>query len=89
MKIKVLGNYKPSKHSCGRIIDKNGIAPTVMDNHGCVNVITTDDEGLTNDEIIEQVNLFIKMWSEVYGRKKEKSKNTKINTKGMCKTYGI
>ena len=32
----VLGNYSPSKHNASRIVDNNGIAPTVMENHGTV-----------------------------------------------------
>ena len=34
--IVVLGNYSPSKHNASRIVDNNGIAPTVMENHGTV-----------------------------------------------------
>lgn len=32
----VLGNYSPSVHNASRIVDNNGIAPTVMENHGTV-----------------------------------------------------
>jgi DNA (cytosine-5)-methyltransferase 1 len=35
-KIEVLGNYKPSGHECGRIMDINGISPTIKENHGAV-----------------------------------------------------
>ena len=35
-KIKVLGNYSPSGHDASRIVDANGIAPTVKENHGTV-----------------------------------------------------
>lgn len=59
MKIKVLGNYKPSKHSCGRIVNKDGISPTIMENHGEVVCITVDDEGMTNSEIVKAVSKFI------------------------------
>ena len=38
-KINIVGNYKPSGHSCGRIITTNGISPTVMENHGAVQAI--------------------------------------------------
>lgn len=38
-KINIIGNYKPSGHSCGRIITTNGISPTVMENHGAVQAI--------------------------------------------------
>lgn len=35
-KIIVLGNYKPSGHSCGKVHDVDGISSTVMENHGAV-----------------------------------------------------
>lgn len=35
-KIDVIGNQMPSGHSAGRIINPNGIAPTVMGNHGTI-----------------------------------------------------
>lgn len=31
--INVVGNYMPSGHSAGNIVDGNGVAPTVMENH--------------------------------------------------------
>lgn len=41
-KINIIGNYKPSGHSCGRIITTNGISPTVMENHGAVQAILVE-----------------------------------------------
>lgn len=38
-KIKVLGNYSKSNHNASRIVDREGIAPTVMENHGTVTAI--------------------------------------------------
>ena len=35
-KIKVIGNYSPSNHDASRIVDCNGLAPTVKENHGTV-----------------------------------------------------
>lgn len=35
-RIIVLGNYKPSGHSCGKVHDIDGISSTVMENHGAV-----------------------------------------------------
>ncbi len=66
MRIRVLGNYKPSGYCSGRIIDKNYIAPAVMENHGEVTCITVNDDGLTIDEIIKQVNEFIRKRNSVY-----------------------
>lgn len=35
-KITVLGNYKPSGHECGRVMEVDGVSPTIKDNHGAV-----------------------------------------------------
>jgi DNA (cytosine-5)-methyltransferase 1 len=37
--IKVVGNYMPSNHDASRVVDINGIAPTVKENHGTVTAI--------------------------------------------------
>ena len=42
-KIVVIGNYYPSGHSASRIVDKNGLAPTVMENHGQVTAVVDDE----------------------------------------------
>ncbi len=34
--IQVLGNYMPSNHDASRIVDSDGLAPTVKENHGTV-----------------------------------------------------
>lgn len=34
--IKVIGNYMPSEHDASRIVDSEGLAPTVKENHGTV-----------------------------------------------------
>ena len=51
--INVVGNYSPSNHDASRIVDTNGLAPTVKENHGTVTAITEPivceqrkDEGL-------------------------------------------
>lgn len=38
-KIEVVGNYSPSGHDASRIVDENGIAPTVKENHGTVTAV--------------------------------------------------
>lgn len=38
-KIKTVGNYMPSKHEASRIVDGNGIAPTIKENHGTVTAV--------------------------------------------------
>ena len=37
--IKVVGNYMPSGHEAGRIVDENGISPTIKENHGTVTAV--------------------------------------------------
>lgn len=37
--INVIGNYMPSNHDASRVVDINGIAPTVKENHGTVTAI--------------------------------------------------
>ena len=45
-KINVLGNYLPSNHNSSRVVDVNGICPTVMEHHGTVTgvVVSKDNE---------------------------------------------
>ena len=45
-KIKVIGNYSPSNHDASRIVDSNGLAPTVKENHGTVTAIIEGQSGL-------------------------------------------
>ena len=37
--LKVVGNYMPSNHDASRVVDIDGIAPTVKENHGTVTAI--------------------------------------------------
>ena len=37
--INVVGNYSPSNHDASRIVDTNGLAPTVKENHGTVTAV--------------------------------------------------
>lgn len=38
----VIGNYMPSNHDASRIVDNEGLAPTVKENHGTVTAINQD-----------------------------------------------
>ena len=38
-----IGNYSKSNHNASSIIDRNGISPTVMENHGTVTAVNTFD----------------------------------------------
>ena len=42
VRIIVLGNYSPSGHDASRIVDENGVAPTVKENHGTVTAVATE-----------------------------------------------
>lgn len=41
-KVNVIGNYMPSGHDASRIVDSNGLAPTVKENHGTVTATNID-----------------------------------------------
>ena len=38
-KVKVIGNYSPSNHEASRILDIEGVSPTIKENHGTINAI--------------------------------------------------
>lgn len=40
----VIGNYSPSGHHASRIVDKNGLSPTVMENHGTVTAVVVGEK---------------------------------------------
>lgn len=42
-KIKIIGNYMPSNHNASRVVDVNGLAPTIKENHGTVTAIKKID----------------------------------------------
>lgn len=41
-KINIIGNYSPSNHNASRVVDTNGIAPTVMGNHNTVTAVVNN-----------------------------------------------
>lgn len=41
--VRVVGNYMPSGHEASRIIDSEGVAPTVKENHGTVTAIMEEN----------------------------------------------
>lgn len=43
-KIIVVGNYMPSNHDASRVVNANGIAPTVKENHGTVTGVAYYEE---------------------------------------------
>jgi DNA (cytosine-5)-methyltransferase 1 len=51
--INVIGNYSPSGHNASRVVDSNGIAPTVTENHGTVtatNVYSDSEKQLFTED---------------------------------------
>lgn len=40
--VMVLGNYMPSNHDASRVVDSNGLAPTIKENHGTVTATNID-----------------------------------------------
>lgn len=72
-KIDIVGNYMPSGHEAGRIVNENGLAPTVKENHGTVTAVAINFEfpqkqplklrlkDLLEDEVDEKYYLSDKM----------------------------
>lgn len=69
--IDVIGNYSKSNYNATQIVGKNGVAPTVRENHGQVTAIVT----ATRDNLITINNL----WTETQAKM--------INTDGNIKRY--
>jgi DNA (cytosine-5)-methyltransferase 1 len=43
-KVNVVGNYSLSNHNASSIVDSNGLAPTVMENHGTITAIVMPED---------------------------------------------
>ena len=55
-KINVIGNYSPSGHDASRIVDNQGIAPTVKENHGTVTATIVNNLKTKNRRIKKLIN---------------------------------
>lgn len=53
--VMVLGNYMPSNHDASRVVDSNGLAPTVKENHGTVTATITKPKLINNDKRLKQL----------------------------------
>lgn len=53
--IKVIGNYMPSNHDASRIVDSNGLAPTVKENHGTVTATIIKPKLINNDKRLKRL----------------------------------
>lgn len=88
--IKVIGNYMPSGHDASRIVDSNGVAPTVKENHGTVTAIleTTnlqeEDCNIKTNNNITKVQNTKEMIKEVIENCASKSELLTILNKITC-----
>lgn len=59
----VLGNYSPPGHDASRIVDEDGVAPTVKENHGTVTAVA---RGVSEIELIDDTNLGFNPTPKIY-----------------------
>ena len=92
-KIRVVGNYMPSGHEAGRIVDEEGISPTIKENHGTITSVLQRYEfpkrqelklrlkDFLEDKVDEKYYLSDKMikYISASGTANYKNKNNKIN----------
>lgn len=56
-KIMVVGNYMPSNHDASRIVDEEGIAPTVKENHGTVTAVAMRGRYNTSGKVEQKIEI--------------------------------
>ena len=62
----VLGNYSPSGHDASRIVDENGVAPTVKENHGTVTAVARGVSSINKIELIDDTNCEFNPTPKIY-----------------------
>ena len=62
----VLGNYSPSGHDASRIVDENGVAPTVKENHGTVTAVARGVSSINKIELIDDTNCGFNPTPKIY-----------------------
>ena len=72
-KIITVGNYSPSNHNAARIVSQNGIAPTVMENHGTVTAVVVDENKQLKFEFTESEPAVVDRLFNIYGDDKGQS----------------
>lgn len=82
--IKVVGNYMPSNHDASRVVDIDGIAPTVKENHGTVTAIAEPQVDI-KERFFRQVAETI-MENECEPGDTIDAFNKKVNRSGVCPT---
>ena len=80
VRIIVLGNYSPSGHDASRIVDENGVAPTVKENHGTVTAVAT--EGKMSDLRIRKLTPK-ECWRLMGFEDEDYERASKVNTKSQ------
>ena len=66
VRIIVLGNYSPSGHDASRIVDENGVAPTVKENHGTVTAVAREVSSINKIELIDDTNCGFNPTPKIY-----------------------
>lgn len=81
-KIEVIGNYMPSGHDASRVVNSNGLAPTVKENHGTVTA--------TNVESVVRKLIPLECWRLMGFDDKDfyKAKNSGISNSQLYKQDG-
>ena len=82
--IKVVGNYMPSNHDASRVVDVNGIAPTVKENHGTVTAIAEPQVDI-KERFFRQVAETI-LENQCEPGDTIDAFNKKVNHSGICPT---
>lgn len=82
--IKVVGNYMPSNHDASRVVDVDGIAPTIKENHGTVTAITEPQVDI-KERFFRQVTETI-LENQYEPGDTIDAFNKKVNHSGICPT---
>lgn len=82
--IKVVGNYMPSNHDASRVVDVDGIAPTIKENHETVTAITEPQVDI-KERFFRQVAETI-LENQYEPGDMIDAFNKKVNHSGICPT---
>ena len=78
-KIDVLGNYSKSNYMATQIVNKNGICPTIRENHGQLTGVVVNDKNVNEDvTIIREEPLEREGW--------HRNAKEVLNVDGLCRT---
>lgn len=77
-KILTIGNYSPSNHDASRIVDENGLAPTVKENHGTVTAVAQQE--------LETPCIIASRGRNSNEENTKTEQKLELNSKGLCNT---